>query len=228
MWQIFKKDFLDAFKTKKNIFVYIVFLGLAYVIAKNKTVFVVNPDPSQLPLFGSVDVMLLIFGLLIAGALFGGIVSGEVDRQTIRFIVPYVSRVKIYVAKFLAIFVYLILLSIVSIGFVLIYRQTFKLPWLDITMLFVTFLYVAALLMLISSLFNQEKLSVFTAAIVGIVLPILALINMLQPNNIINFILKLTPFGYLEPANWGSIASVLALSVAFTVLGGLIFSRKEV
>ncbi|RRG17878.1 hypothetical protein D3P96_05620 [Weissella viridescens] len=228
MWQIFKKDFLDAFKTKKNIFVYIVFTGMAYVIAKNKETFVVNPDAGQFPLFGSVDVMLLIFGLLIAGALFGGIVSGEVDRQTIRFIVPYVSRVKIYAAKFLAIFVYLVLLSVVTFGFVLVYRQKFDLPWLDISMLFVTFLYVAALLMLISSLFNQEKLSIFTAAIVGIVLPVLALINAIQSNNIINFILKLTPFGYLEPANWGSILSVFALSVGLTVIGGLIFSRKEV
>lgn len=226
MKAIFYFDLKKELKSVRAIIVGILFILIAYLIAtfsQSLAIFSNGRSPAIEILFG-----LYAFGVfLFSAVLFSSIITREVQTQTFRYVTPYVSRRKIYITKFLMMMAFFTVITLVSLLVLLTLRGEFYFPIQSIFNLLVFYAYTEALVLLISTLSNNERLSSLLGISLSFIAPILYGIVYFKDNTFLNWINWLLPYRYLDLGSTWEISILVVLSIGMLCLGMYIFDRKE-
>lgn len=225
MITIFKDDLFKSIKSVRTIIVLILFIG---------TVFLTNKYGSNLPVIsanGNVSILSIIFavfsifGILFSFIIFGGTIVKEVEDQSIRYLLPYISRTKILISKFLSMFVFWLLVIAVSILMTLLMQSSTVFPYQYVLNLAVYFLYVSSLVTLTSVVLSKEKLVSFTGIVLGIVVPVIGSWGLVSHNLFLKVISWVLPFRYVD-ATW-QIFILIGVSLIVFLGASILFKNKE-
>ncbi|KRN76868.1 hypothetical protein [Weissella minor] len=220
MKALFKLELRQAFISRNSLIVFAIFIGLAFVFGR----YVDFLSPSDL--LNSLFLIYLFIGMIVASSLFSGIISNEIETQTIRYVVPYQSRGHILIVKYVTVLIYFFILIGSSILTVLALRRDASIPVQSLLFIIGAYIYSANLIVLISVLCKTEKKSIISAILVSIMLPTFSIMNMLKPSIIFKGLNKLTPYAYIDKSNGFLI--LIGLAVFMGVITIFVFNRKEV
>ena len=211
----------------KSFLVVIFFIIIAIILGKYSTSVAILIDAK-----GNSALIDLLFGIygflgyLFSAVLFSGIIADEVNTQTMRYLVPYVSKKKIYLAKYFASLAYFLIIVSISLIILFVYRKTIVLPPFAILSVTIFFAYIQALVMLVSVIAPNGKTATFINLVIGICLPILYSLAFLKKWFILKIIQYFLPYYYLAK-QWDNLGLLLIVSVI--VFGGIfLFEGKEV
>ena len=223
--------FLSTFRrelfSKKSIFIAIFFIASAYV-AGNYSSSISGLIDSRGG-SGLIDALFLVYtilGYLFSSALYSGLIAGEVETQTMRFLTPYMSRYKIYLSKYFASTFYFIVLTVLSLIVLFITKKAVAFPIYSLLFIVGFYLYIQALVMLISSLAKSERLSSLLNLMFSILLPIFYTLSLLKNWIVLKAVQWLFPYHYVSKT-W-EIIFLYLLAAIFVFVGQYIFKRKEI
>ncbi|WAM38548.1 ABC transporter permease subunit [Leuconostoc pseudomesenteroides] len=226
MFTITKNELKNELFSLKSIVIIGIYIGVAYLIGQyGPAVAAVLPNGDS-KLYTTLFSAYEILGFVFAAIIFSGVFTREIETQTIRFLIPYMNRTKIYLGKYLAILSYFIVLIVVSICIVGVLKRQFVLPWGPFFKAVGFFMYVSSITLLISLVSKNVKNAGFVSLIISFgsfVIYISANISNNVLLQLINFVL---PYQYIDNDYGTIILTVLAL--IFGLLGWKIFMKKEV
>ncbi|MEC6748075.1 ABC transporter permease [Marinilactibacillus sp. XAAS-LB27] len=213
-------------KSIKTIVVSLVFTGLSFLIANfspSLTIAINNNGVS--PAIDTLFVLYMFLGFLFSSILFGGIISREIETETIRYISPYLSRKKIYLAKYLVTLTYFALMIVFSLTILFVSRGAIVIPLASLANILVFFLYTLALVLLISTVSRNERTATLIGIVLSLLFPIIFTYTFFKDYTLLNILNWLLPFRYLN-SGW-EILILLLLAILVYILGATLFERKS-
>nr|WP_278842807.1 ABC transporter permease [Melissococcus plutonius] len=166
-----------------------------------------------------------ILGFLFSTILFSNIVTTEYRSQTFRYVIPYASRMKIYLAKFLLMITYFLVVTSIGLIVLLVGRNQFYIPINKLINLFIFYTYVESLTLLLSTISANERFSSLLGIILSISFPILYAFIYFKNNAILDVFDWILPFRYLE-SSW-EIGILVIITIFIFYIGEYFFERKD-
>ncbi|BAL62849.1 ABC transporter permease [Melissococcus plutonius] len=202
-----------------SIFSLVSFLITNY--SQSLLLFVDGKSPAIETLFG----VYAILGFLFSTILFSNIVTTEYRSQTFRYVIPYASRMKIYLAKFLLMITYFLVVTSIGLIVLLVGRNQFYIPINKLINLFIFYAYVESLTLLLSTISANERFSSLLGIILSISFPILYAFIYFKDNAILDVFDWILPFRYLE-SSW-EIGILVIITIFIFYIGEYFFERKD-
>lgn len=213
--------------SKKSIFVCAFFTVSAYFMGKYSTVVTKLLDSNaSSALIESLFIIYALLGYLFASVLFSGLISGEVESQTMRFLTPYISRRVIYLSKYAASAFYFLILTFLSLLIVFATKGLFSIPPYSLLSIVGFYLYIQSVVMLVSTISKSERLSSLLNLMLSILFPVLYTISILKNWVILEVFRWFLPYHYL--AKTWEVVVLYLLSAVLVFIGLRIFEEKEV
>lgn len=221
---------LFLYELKKNIFniktllILISINFIAYFTSKySQNILTISGGQDSLVsvIYAFIETLGIFFGFL----LFSGTISKLVENESIRYIIPYISRSKIILTKYLVILVYFIFLLLSVIPIIFLTQKSVFFPLVELIQGTLFFNYIATLILLISVSVNKEKNSTFLGIFFGISVPILGGISIVNKNYIFQILSWLLPYRY-SSINLESIV-LFTISCIILLLSTILFQKKE-
>lgn len=231
MFHILKREFTDSFKSIRSILIILFITFTSYQFAT-----FINNNPSLLKdlignengvnsIYPSAIMMVMkVFGFLFIFAISHDLINKEIETNTIRLVVSKISRLQFMIGKMLGTLIFWIVTITISFGILFIISgEWFLNEYIQIIM-FV--FYIISLVLLLSTLITNPKLTMFLGIFLGIILPILGLVAGTVDEGYI------TPFKYILPYNYIN-SSVELMFIPFTIgllffiIAGFILQRKD-
>lgn len=202
-----------------SIFSLVSFLITNY--SQSLVLFIDGKSPAIETLFG----VYAILGFLFSTILFSNIVTTEYRSQTFRYVIPYASRMKIYLAKFLLMITYFLVVTSIGLIVLLVGRNQFYIPINKLINLFIFYAYVESLTLLLSTISANERFSSLLGIILSISFPILYAFIYFKNNAILDVFDWILPFRYLE-SSW-EIGILVIITIFIFYIGEYFFERKD-
>lgn len=202
-----------------SIFSLVSFLITNY--SQSLVLFIDGKSPAIEILFG----VYVILGFLFSTILFSNIVTTEYRSQTFRYVIPYASRMKIYLAKFLLMITYFLVVTSIGLIVLLVGRNQFYIPINKLINLFIFYAYVESLTLLLSTISANERFSSLLGIILSISFPILYAFIYFKNNAILDVFDWILPFRYLE-SSW-EIGILVIITIFIFYIGEYFFERKD-
>lgn len=221
---------LFIYELKKNIIniktllIVISFNLIAFYISKySQNILVISGGKESLVsiIYAFIETIGILFGFLI----FSGTVSKLVENESIRYIIPYVSRVQLILTKYLVILTYFIFLLLSVIPVIFLTQKALFFPIGEIAQGILFFNYITTLILLISVLSSKERNSTFLGIFLGIFVPILGGLSLVSKNYVLMLISWLLPYRY-SSINLDSFV-LLIISFFILALSIVLFQKKE-
>lgn len=224
MVPIFKREFLDSFKSIRSI---LIILFITFVAYQSANFIQKNPalqgllegegtgiDESSL-YTGAILLIFLLLGFLFVFAISHDILNKEIELKTIRLLVTKTSRIEIILGKFLGALLFWVVVLSLSFGILtLMTGEWFSRDYFTtLSYLF----YMVSFVLLVSSIVPKTKLTMFLGIFFGIALPILGLASLASEKWYLEGISYILPYRYLD----GSISLMFAPFVIGLIFVGL-------
>lgn len=226
-----RQEFNDSFKSIRSILIAVFFIYISYESAGFISR---NPDEvSELLSSGmtenqvytaAIALVILIFGFLFTFAISHDIINREIETKTIRLLVTKVSRTEIVLGKFLGVMLFWIATVTLSYGVLgLITKAWFPKDYIhSVVFLF----YCVSFVLLLSSLINKTRVSMFAGILLGIAIPIIGLVAEYADKWHWVALRYVLPFHYLEGAAWLAIVPVV-IGTVYLVLSIFLLKGKD-
>lgn len=216
-------------KSIKTIIISIVFIGLSFLIAKySGSLSIILDSNGSSPAIQLMFLCYAFMGFLFSSILFGGIISKEVETETLRYITPYLSRRKIYTAKYLITITYFLLVILLALIVVFSVRGVIVVPWRDLLSIIVFFLYIESVIIMVSTISKNERTATLVGIVLSLLFPAIFTVAYFRDNIFLDAIDWLLPYRYLEGTNSWELLILLLLACAAFYVGMVIFERKEI
>jgi len=202
----------------------LLFLGLiSYTIGKNyDTLGSISGGSAVGTVYGSIETVGVFFGFL----LFSGTVAKMVENESIRYVLPYISKTKILLSKYLSMLVYFIFLLSIILPIIVLTTNNVFFPWKELLQAIIFFGYISSLILMLSVIARKEKKATFIGIFFGILIPILGAYSMISKNVILKVISWLLPYRY-EALNMESLV-LIGLTVVILGISITLFKNMEV
>ncbi|MCP0887379.1 ABC transporter permease subunit [Ligilactobacillus sp. WILCCON 0076] len=229
MIAILKKELLSQFRSKRSIVLLILIILLSLIAGKYSLSLSIsqgNSSSGSSPLFTVIFSIYIILMPLISAIMFGGIVAREVKDQSLRYLIPIISRRKILFSKYLAMNIYFIVLFFISTSFILLLRQSYIFPLKLFAISIFIILYLNAITLCCSINLSSERSVFLSGVVLFIFFPGITLWNLIKPNIInktLNFVL---PSTYLDGK--ASLLIIIVLTIFIIWLSFYNFSKREI
>ena len=169
-----------------------------------------------------------LFAQFFVGLIFSGIFAYDIETQAIRYVLPYMSRVSMFLAKYLAVISYFLITIALALITVAITGNGIRVDWKTLFVLLLTYMYAAAVTSSVSLAAGKQRMATFVSLLCGVGLPVLGIMSLVWISNpgwhVIAF---LTPYHYMDLAPEYSL--ILAALVLMMVGGCLaLFLRKDI
>lgn len=227
MKNIYFFDLKRELNSIKTIIISLLFILISFLIAKYSPSLSTLIDDT-----GSSSAIAILFGIyafmgfLFSSILFSGIISKEIESETLRYITPYSSRKKIYLAKYFVTVTYFSLITALSLIILLFIRGVVIVPIQDYFNMLVFFMYIEAIVLLVSTICSNERMATLINLLLSLIFPIVFVIAFFKENIILKALVWLLPYKYLE-SSW-EISILIILTSCILILGIRIFERKEI
>ncbi len=227
MFAIAKHELWQSFKNIKAILIIIALLSASYFFAnKGKTfveMFELSSGEENTIYSTGLLLMMMFFGLLFVMALSHDIINRETSNRTMRFLLSRTSHEKIFIGKFLGVWLFWVICFAISVLVIAITSQTISFTIIATLICLVTFEISVAFLL--SVLIKKPMMSMFIGIFIGIAGPILA--SIVEYTEAWYKLFKyVSPLHYLQNNNYEMLALPLgALIIAAISL--FIFKRGE-
>jgi ABC-type transport system involved in multi-copper enzyme maturation permease subunit len=223
--------YLDEVKREllsvKTLLISLVLIGIALIAGKySPSLQLIAPDSQSLSLVNTLFSIYGILGFLFSSIIFSGIFTKDIDSQAIRYITPYIHRIKIYFAKYLAMVSYFTLILLISLVIIFITRETIFFPLSSFINMIVFFSYIEAVIILLSIVCSKERMANFIGVFISIIFPAIGAWAMLSNNKIAKTINWILPFRYVE-SSW-DILILIGITVILIIVSLSLFIRKEI
>lgn len=215
-----KKELLSV----RALIIGLIFSLVSFLIAKysqSLAIFTEGNSPAIDTLFG----VYAFLGFFFSSILFSNIITTEFKTQTFRYVTPYVSRRKIYLAKFLLMISYFVVITLIGMIVLFLGRNQFYMPIRSLFNLLIFYAYVEAIILLVSTVSVNESFSSLLGIVISIGIPILYAVIYFKNNIILDLFDWLLPFKYLE-SSW-EISILILLVIIILYVGEYFFERKE-
>ncbi|WP_297079131.1 ABC transporter permease [uncultured Enterococcus sp.] len=215
-----KKELLSI----RALIVGIIFSLVSFLIAnysQSLAIFIDGNSPAIDTLFG----IYAILGFFFSSILFSNIITTEFKNQTFRYVTPYVSRMKIYLAKFLLMISYFVAITLIGMVVLFLGRHQFYIPIYNLFNLFIFYAYVEAITLLLSTISTNERFSSLLGILISVGMPILYAVIYFKHNLILDIVDWILPFKYLE-GTW-EISILIVFVIGILYVGEYFFERKD-
>ena len=227
MFAIAKHELWQSFKNIKAILIIIALLSASYFFAnKGKTfveAFELSSGEENAIYSTGLLLMMMLFGLLFVMALSHDVINRETSNRTMRFLLSRTSHEKIFIGKFLGVWLFWIICFAISVVVIAITSQTIDFMIIATLVCIVTF--EIALAFFISVIIKKPMMSMFIGIFIGIAGPILA--TMIEYTQSWYKVFKyVNPLHYLQNNNY----EILALPLGGLIIAAIslwIFKRGE-
>ncbi|WP_077324767.1 ABC transporter permease [Virgibacillus siamensis] len=233
MIYILRREFVDSFKSVRSVLIILFLTFIAYFSANflkdhqdliNKIVMSGESISVDAVYTGAVSAVILVFGYLFVFAISHDIINSEIEMRTIRLLVTKASRFQIMLGKLLGTFLFWIATISVTYGVIFIISGSWSIK--DYIQTICLLFYLVTFVLLISTVIQKTKLSMFLGILLAIVLPILNGISLLVDRwYFIPFKFTL-PFYYLSHSIMFMIFPII-IGVSFFVISILIMKRRD-
>ncbi|MGX7418333.1 ABC transporter permease [Carnobacterium gallinarum] len=211
----------------KALIITVILIGTAFIAGKYSTTLdLISSDGGSSPLIDILFGIYGFFGLMFSFLIFSGIVARDVDSQSMRYITPYLSRTKIFFAKYFSMLTYFVLILFLSLVILFLTRGEIIFPVQSLVNITLFFSYSEALVLFFSVLFNKERMVSLTGMIISIAFPILGAWSTISSNYILKIISWVLPYRYVDAKL--DIIILVFLTVLILLFGLFIFLRKEI
>ncbi|MBX9119732.1 ABC transporter permease [Enterococcus faecium] len=215
-----KKELLSG----RALIVGLIFSLVSFLIAnysQSLAIFIDGNSPAIDTLFG----VYAILGFFFSSILFSNIITTEFKTQTFRYVTPYVSRMKIYLAKFLLMISYFVVITLIGMIVLFLGRNQFYVPINSLFNLLIFYAYVEAITLLLSTVSANERFSSLLGILISVIAPILYAVIYFKNNIILDLLDWILPFKYLE-STW-EIGILIVLVIGILYVGEYFFERKD-
>jgi len=223
---LIKEQLFSSLKSVKSIVLILLLSLISYAVANNFT---------QLPLLASgtntlsvsdiIFALLSVLGVFFTLQMFGGNLTREIETQSIRYVLPYVKRYEIILAKIIAYQLFWLIILAISLLILSISRHEFFFPVTDLISMFGFFLYINAIALLTSVVVKKEKSSTFIGIVISILIVFIGIWSILSHNIMLKALSWLLPYRYMT-FNWDIIV-LFVLSFILIIASIVIFNKKE-
>ncbi|MFB0842849.1 ABC transporter permease [Paenibacillus oleatilyticus] len=227
MLAIWKKEFVQSFKSVFSIVTIAIFTAVSYYlsdfIAKNGAM--LGKEVAEEGYVSGLVLLIYLFGFLFMFSLFHDTMNRELESRTIRFLVTKTSRLSIVLGKFLGIFTYWFVCLLVSFGIITVFAEKFYFK--SFGQLLVMILYMVSMCLLLSSLIPRRSMSMFSGLLVGLAIPLFGLWSQFSDKLWLKIFKYATPYYYfIDGGSWGW---AVVLLMAAVMLGGsiLLLQRRD-
>lgn len=231
MYTILKKEFFSSFKSIRAILI-VLFIT---IISYQSALFFSGDNPLTVLLLeeGAVEneiytvviaLIIMIFGFLFVFAISHDVVNKELELKTIRLLVTKVSRLEIVLGKMLGMFFFW--LVVVSVSFLIITAISHTWQWRDYIQVLIFMFYIINFVLLISTCITSTKLTMFLGIILGLTIPIMALISLLSEKWYITTVSYLLPYAYLEGSLWKMLIP-FTMGLLFCAIALFVMERRD-
>ncbi|MDP9726516.1 ABC-2 type transport system permease protein [Priestia aryabhattai] len=222
------REFKSLFKSLRSVIIILIIVGVTVGAASFLSNF--KGDLSGLGLdnvyVAGLLLLNLIVGPLFVTSLSHDIINKESQSRTIRFLLPKTSRDKIVIGKFMGISLFWFFCFLISILLIVPFSKGFYFKELIQAIIFIT--YFTSLTLLLSSIINQPRMSMFVGIVCSIVIPVIGLWSSVSHSNVfINIVGYLTPYFYFTNENHYLIYVVPGFTLLFLLLSLIIFRKKD-
>lgn len=227
MKNIYFFDLKRELNSIKTIIISLLFILISFLIAKySPSLSTLIDDTGSSPAIAILFGIYAFMGFLFSSILFSGIISKEIESETLRYITPYSSRKKIYLAKYFVTVTYFSLITALSLIILLFIRGVVIVPIQDYFNMLVFFMYIEAIVLLVSTICSNERMATLINLLLSLIFPIVFVIAFFKENIILKALVWLLPYKYLE-SSW-EISILIILTSCILILGIRIFERKEI
>lgn len=227
MYAILKKEFKFMFKSIKSIGIILLFIFMAYLMAKfgkNNPALLQNIDKESNPYLAGIRMLVVFFGFLFVLTLSHDTINKEVESQTMRFLVTKISKTSIVVGKYLGILLFWS--CCIGISVIVVTCIVKKIFFYEFFKLMAFIAYVVGLNILISTVISKQTYSMFATLIIGVIAPGIGIWSMFSDNKIILIIKYLSPYYYIMQSGWLSFIPCF-FSIIMLIFSIFIFRRKD-
>lgn len=225
MQAIFKRELKSSIFTVKSVVILLFFLMISYWISKySSTINQFSGDKNSIisVIYGSIETFGVIFGFMM----FSGTIAKSVENESIRYIIPYTTRTKLIMGKYLAMNVYFLILLCLMMPVVVIVRGVNGFPILELIQAIIFFGYITSIILFLSVITRRERTANFIGIILGFIIPILGLYSTVSKNIVIRTISWLLPYRY-DTLRFDSVFLVI-ISIILVVISLKLFNDMEV
>lgn len=231
MIHVLKREFIDSFKSVRSILIILFITFISYqsatFIDNNPSFineFMENSGEEGSAYTAAIAFIVIVFGFLFVFATSHDLVNKEIELKTMRLLVTKVSRLQIMMGKFLGTFLFWIVT--VSISFAILSMIAGSWFPKDYFQSLIFLFYITSFVLLISTVITKTKLTMFLGILIGITLPIVALIAAVSDK------WYLVPFNYILPYKYleGSVGMMLiplAIGTVYFLISVFIMHRRD-
>lgn len=222
MLTIFKRELSDALVSVRSIILLVILFLMTSLVYQNKAAISIVLSPSEFGLL-ILGVALFMIGIFMF-LTFTSSITQELANQTIRYIVPYVSRPKYLLAKYFSMVAYGVIMVILSMGLDFFVTGTVNLKFAVTGLGFV--MLISAIMVLISLVAVNVRLATFSGILMALGFPILTFWASTTSNKLLSNLQYLSPYRYLD-FNWWLVVPFIA-SVVLMYVSQQLFVKKAV
>jgi len=224
MVPILKKEFLDMFRGLKALIIVILFIGTSYFSSNYVSdLGLLGSAEESAPILAGLRLLIMLLGFLFITTMSHDVMNRDVESQTIRLLVTRTSRQNIVLGKFCGIFLFWVLVLVLS--FIPLMIAGGKPYLLEFLQLAGYMAYASALTVLISILVTKSKLSMLVALIVSIAFPAIGMWATLQ-EGAWHYLAYAFPVLYLIKSNFLIVVPLLIAGMLVTA-AILLFERRD-
>lgn len=225
MQAIVKRELKSSIFTVKSVIILLFFLMISYWISKySSTINQFSGEKTSIisVIYGAVETFGVIFGFMM----FSGTIAKIVENESIRYIIPYTTRTKLIMGKYLAMNIYFLILLCLMMPVVIFVRGVNGFPILELIQAIIFFGYITSIILFLSVITKRERTANFIGIILGFIIPILGLYSVVSKNIVIRTISWLLPYRY-DTLRFDS-AILVILSIILIIISLKIFNDMEV
>ncbi|MFD3259707.1 ABC transporter permease subunit [Paenibacillus lentus] len=221
------KEFIGLIRGIKSILIVLFITGVSILAARslrNSPLFMdESSNPSATALAG-LSFILVIFGALFVLTLSHDIVNRDIQLQRIRLLITKTSRTSVILGKFLAVWLFWVIVSLISFVLVSFITRTFVIH--ELLFLWIYLAFLASICVMLSTVVINHAYSVILSVLLGLALPIFgtwSLFSSVVPIRALRYVLPYYPMSEQPVLLLVTVVEVLVFLAAAMVL----FQRKD-
>lgn len=227
MITIWKKEFVQSFRSVFSLITIAIFIAVSYYLSDfiSKSSSITGLKFADAGYVSGLVFLIYIMGFLFIFSLFHDTINRETESRTIRFLVTKTSRPAIIFGKLLGIFSYWFVCLMASFSIIAIFSHQFYLKTFG--SLFIMLTYIVALCVLMSCVIPKRSISMFAGLLVSISIPTLGIWSIFSDRLWLKCVKYVLPYHYMiEGGAWGWII-VLLFAAGMVGITIIILNRRD-
>lgn len=227
MFAIWKREFLQSFKSFISIGTIIIFIAVSYYLSDfiNKFTPMLGLEIVEAGYISGLSFLILGLGFLFVFSIFHDTLNREIESRTIRFLVTKTSRTSIIFGKLFGILSYWLACLVISFSIIMWFSHEFY--WKSFIDLFVFLTYIVSLCILFSMIITRRSFSMFIGLIIGLVFPIFGIWSMASDQAWLKVIKYISPYYYLFEKDGLGLLIILCFAALFIGVTVLLAKRRD-